>query len=177
MSLWLGETGRPPPVYKHRELPGKVPAENKLSYLILRVLYLIASHRIASHRIASYCIVSYRILHVSYLFVLYLIVSCCIISYLILSLLLKTDSHLLLPPLELLTYHPQPFSTMLFLFYLIFSSSLMQCSSSLYICPMQFHLQHLMSSLALFTHVNSWICRWEMAWDHFILSMRFMHLY
>ena len=77
MSLWLGETGRPPPVYKHLELPGKVPAENKLSYLILRVLYLIASHRIVSYCIVSYltCILSFRIVTLSYRVVSYLILS------------------------------------------------------------------------------------------------------
>ena len=47
----------------------------------------------------------------------------------------------------------------------------------LIICPIQFHLGCLISSLSLFTPVVSWICWCEMVRGHLILSMRFMHLY
>ena len=47
----------------------------------------------------------------------------------------------------------------------------------LIICPIRFHLRHLISSLALFTPVIAWI-RWhEMVRGQLILSMRLMHLY
>ena len=59
------------------------------------------------------------------------------------------------------------------------SNAVTQCSSLFFliICPIQFHLQHLISSLVLFTPVVSWICWCEMVRGHLILSMYFMHLY
>ena len=59
------------------------------------------------------------------------------------------------------------------------SNAVTQCSSLFFlnICPIQFHLRRLISSLVLFTPVVSWICWCEMVRGHLILSMRFMHLY
>ena len=59
------------------------------------------------------------------------------------------------------------------------SNAVTQCSSLFFlnICPIQFHLRRLISSLVLFTPVVSWICWCEMVSGHLILSMRFMHLY
>ena len=59
------------------------------------------------------------------------------------------------------------------------SNAVTQCSSLFFlnICPIQFHLRRLISSLVLFTPVVSWICWCEMVRGHLILSVRFMHLY
>ena len=146
MSLWLWETGRPPPVYKHRGLPGKVPAENKLSYLIL-------SYRIVSHRIVSYltCILSFRIVTLSYRVVSYLILSsvCC----LRLTVIYFCHPAAHLSSSTILHHVVFILPDLLFLSNAVFFLSIHMSNQ------IPFHLQHLMSSLALFTHVNSWICR------------------
>ena len=59
------------------------------------------------------------------------------------------------------------------------SNAVTQCSSLFFliICPIQFHLRRLISSLVLFTPVVSRICWCEMVLGHLIVSMRLMHLY
>ena len=54
------------------------------------------------------------------------------------------------------------------------SNAVTQCSCLFFltICPIQFHLRRLISSLVLFTPVVSWICWCEMVRCHLILSMR-----